>query len=165
MERKNNKKLSIAVVILVIILIALIVFILQSFSSNNQEEATFTASNRIINETNTITETVVNEQEQNIVQNNETQTNTAEENVVTGGSTSTETFEENPQTEEQKALDIAKKDWGNTEDIGDSIVYFDVDGIEPSGEYRVLVTQDTKLIAYYMVNVSEGTFTKKVLNQ
>ncbi len=161
--KKNNKKLTIALGILVIILIVLIAFSILSLSSNNQEETSFTASNRIINEANAITETVVNEQEQNIVQNEEVTTNTVQENVVTGGST--ETFEENPQTEEQKALDIAKKDWESTSNMGDSTVYFDVDGIEPSGEYRVLVTQDTKLIAYYMVNVSTGTFTKKVLNQ
>ena len=161
--KKNNKKLTIALGILVIILIVLIAFSILSLSSNNQEETSFTASNRIINEANAITETVVNEQEQNTVQNEEVTTNTVQENVVTGGST--ETFEENPQTEEQKALDIAKKDWESTSNMGDSTVYFDVDGIEPSGEYRVLVTQDTKLIAYYMVNVSTGTFTKKVLNQ
>lgn len=161
--KKNNKKLTIALGILVIILIVLIAFSILSLSSNNQEETSFTASNRIINEANAITETVVNEQEQNIVQNEEVTTNTVQENVVTGSST--ETFEENPQTEEQKALDIAKKDWESTSNMGDSTVYFDVDGIEPSGEYRVLVTQDTKLIAYYMVNVSTGTFTKKVLNQ
>ena len=161
--KKNNKKLTIALGILVIILIVLIAFSILSLSSNNKEETSFTASNRIINEANAITETVVNEQEQNIVQNEEVTTNTVQENVVTGGST--ETFEESPQTEEQKALDIAKKDWESTSNMGDSTVYFDVDGIEPSGEYRVLVTQDTKLIAYYMVNVSTGTFTKKVLNQ
>ena len=161
--KKNNKKLTIALGILVIILIVLIAFSILSLSSNNQEETSFTASNRIINEANAITETVVNEQEQNTVQNEEVTTNTVQENVVTGGST--ETFEENPQTEEQKALDIAKKDWESTSNMEDSTVYFDVDGIEPSGEYRVLVTQDTKLIAYYMVNVSTGTFTKKVLNQ
>ena len=161
--KKNNKKLTIALGVLVIILIVLIAFSILSLSSNNQEETSFTASNRIINEANAITETVVNEQEQNTVQNEEVTTNTVQENVVTGGST--ETFEENPQTEEQKALDIAKKDWESTSNMGDSTVYFDVDGIEPSGEYRVLVTQDTKLIAYYMVNVSTGTFTKKVLNQ
>ena len=161
--KKNNKKLTIALGILVIILIVLIAFSILSLSSNNQEETSFTASNRIINEANAITETVVNEQEQNTVQNEEVTTNIVQENVVTGGST--ETFEENPQTEEQKALDIAKKDWESTSNMGDSTVYFDVDGIEPSGEYRVLVTQDTKLIAYYMVNVSTGTFTKKVLNQ
>ena len=161
--KKNNKKLTIALGILVIILIVLIAFSILSLSSNNQEETSFTASNRIINEANAITETVVNEQEQNTVQNEEVTTNTVQENAVTGGST--ETFEENPQTEEQKALDIAKKDWESTSNMGDSTVYFDVDGIEPSGEYRVLVTQDTKLIAYYMVNVSTGTFTKKVLNQ
>ena len=81
--KKNNKKLTIALGILVIILIVLIAFSILSLSSNNQEETSFTASNRIINEANAITETVVNEQEQNIVQNEEVTTNTVQENVVT----------------------------------------------------------------------------------
>ena len=71
--KKNNKKLTIALGILVIILIVLIAFSILSLSSNNQEETSFTASNRIINEANAITETVVNEQEQNTVQNEQTE--------------------------------------------------------------------------------------------
>ncbi len=158
MKKSNNKVLTIILIILLIALIGLIMWVIQK---NEQGNGTITTANRIYNETkNELNEQEINTNIQtNAEQNNNVVNNEiSKENEVQGNSSS-ETFEEDPKTEEEKAIEIAKKDWGNT-----TGVYFDVDGIEPSGEYRVLVTKDTKLIAYYMVNVSNETFTKKVLN-
>lgn len=156
MKKGNNKVLTIILIILLIALIGLIIWVIQK---NEQGNGTITTANRIFNETRN----ELNEQETNIQINAEQNNNIvnneiSKENEVQGNSSS-ETFEDDPKTEEEKAIEIAKKDWGDT-----TGVYFDVDGIEPSGEYRVLVTKDTRLIAYYMVNISNGTFTKKVLN-
>lgn len=156
MKKGNNKVLTIILIILLIALIGLIIWVIQK---NEQGNGTITTANRIFNETRN----ELNEQETNIQINAEQNNNIvnneiSKENEVQGNSSS-ETFEDDPKTEEEKAIEIAKKDWGDT-----TGVYFDVDGIEPSGEYRVLVTKDTRLIAYYMVNMSNGTFTKKVLN-
>ena len=67
---------------------------------------------------------------------------------------------EEPKTEKEKAKEIVKKDWGNGSNYEISI-----DGINQNGSYIVTVrnSNTTEALAYYIVNVKDGTFTKKVM--
>ena len=70
-----------------------------------------------------------------------------------------ETEEETPQTNEQKALKIVEDDWNASE------VTFYVQGMDNNGNYIVTVSDaDTKVLAFYTVNVEDGTFTKRETN-
>ena len=93
---------------------------------------------------------------------NEVINETANEEVSneTENSVSSETFEESPKTSKEKVIDIVKKDWGN-----DASVTFVVDGMDENGNYRVSVrNSETEALAYYTVNVTDGTFTKREMN-
>lgn len=73
----------------------------------------------------------------------------------------TETFDEEPKTEQEKAIQIVKKDYGN-----DTNIKINVEGMDENGRQIVTVrnSQTTEALAFYFVNVSEGTFTKKEMN-
>ena len=67
---------------------------------------------------------------------------------------------ENPEKEKtdlEKAIEIVEEDWGP-----DSSVYFAQDGIE-NGKYKICVRDksSTAALAWYTVNVEDGTFTKE----
>ena len=60
----------------------------------------------------------------------------------------------------EKAIDIVKKDWGK-----DSSVNFSVQGMDGNGNYIVVVSDsNTVTLAFYSVNVSNETFTKREMN-
>lgn len=95
--------------------------------------------------------------ETNVIENENKIQNTVEnENTVTK-----EILDEAPQTEEDKAIQIVKKDYGT-----DSNVKIAVEGMDENGREIVVVreTETTKAIAFYFVNVSSGTFDKKEMN-
>jgi len=112
----------------------------------NQEENTEVENETIENE---IVENVIDEKNENTIENK------------TENTTSSETFEEEPKTEEEKAKDIVIKDWGNTNNIE-----IGVDGMNQNGSYIVTVrdSKTTEALAFYTVNVKDGTFTKKEMN-
>lgn len=96
---------------------------------------------------NNVNEEVVNEEENNIA------------NEV-----SSETFEEEPKTEQEKAINIVKTDWtgnGNSQNVK-----FTSDGMDASGRYIISVRDKdtTEALAFYTVNVSDKTFTKREMN-
>lgn len=102
----------------------------------------------------------LNEEISNIINEiDDTELNTVEENVVEN--TTTETFEETPKTEEEKAISIVKKDYGTSENIKIS-----VEGMDENGRHIVVVrnSETTQALAFYFVNVSNSTFTKKEMN-
>ena len=70
-------------------------------------------------------------------------------------------FEESPKTAEEKAIDIAKKDFGTN-----SNATFSVEGIDGNGNYIVAVRNSgtTEALAFYNVNVTSQTFTKREMN-
>ena len=55
-------------------------------------------------------------------------------------------------------MNIAKKDWGNSNNV-----YFSFDGIDSDGNYRVCVRNNstTYTIRTYIININTGTFTIK----
>lgn len=74
---------------------------------------------------------------------------------------SSETFQESPQTLEEKAVAIAKRDWGENTNIE-----FLVEGMNQNGYYIIAVrnSQTTEALAFYTVDVATETFTKKEKN-
>ena len=138
-----NKK--VCIVIVVIILLGIICGIMlnkNSKNTNNQNEEKRLEENSVVdNETvNEVQETVTNSEKEN---------------------TTTETFTEEPKTAEEKAIAIAKKDYGNEQGVK-----FGVEGIDESGRYIVTVrnSDTTEALAFYFVNVTNSTFTKKEMN-
>lgn len=145
-----NKK-TIIILIILIIIIGIICGI--AFSKNANKNIT---TNTQKQEENTIT----NEQTNNIA--NELIENEIEENNIpeTKEPTITEPEDpkETPQTEEEKAIEIVKKDMGVSDEIK-----FEIEGKDSKG--RIIVTvrnvQTTEALQFYHVDVSNGTFIKE----
>lgn len=151
-------------VLSVVIILAIIIFLsyVGTLPSNEKEENNKTNQNitteRVNEETNNVENEIdTNNRIENEIQNeivNDDAQNKVENTV------SSETFEESPKTSEEKAIDIAKKDWGN-----DNSVNFSVQGIDGNGNYIVVVSDsNTVSLAFYTVNVSNETFTKREMN-
>lgn len=114
------------------------------------------------------TNTIVNEVQVNEVSNdisiaNEVKENTVE-NIIENTTeqeelTHTETFSEDPKTEEQKAIDIVKKDYGTA----DNIEFFIEKAEDGRGRkiVEVIDSETTRVLAYYYVDVQHGTFDKQ----
>lgn len=153
-----KKAAAIIIAIILIVIICICIFTSRENIENTNNENISTNETEINNE-------VVNEQQNEVVENEivnkeeNTQIEEKEENIVEN-TTRTETFEESPATAEKKAIDIVKKDWGN-----DSNVNFSMQGMDENGNYIVVVTNsDTVSLAFYTVNVSNKTFTKREMN-
>lgn len=135
-----------AIIIATIGIIAGILFIGNNSNKNNE-----VITNVIVNDVkaNVITNTIVNKNINTIVEN------TAVENV-TKNETTTETFSEKPKTIQEKAILIAKNNYGEGSNIEFSVVQID-DG---KGRVVVLVTDanTTQALAYYHVDVENNTF-------
>lgn len=116
-----------------------------NYNFENKEELNQEATNLI---TNIVDDETVNEIKDNI--NNEEKTNT-----------STEIFTESPKTADEKAIAIAKKDYGDKQGIK-----FGIEGMDEKGRYIVTVrnSETTEALAFYFVNVDNSTFTKKEMN-
>lgn len=141
------KKILSVVIILIVIMLGSYIFNLQN---DNEKDNTNTINN--IGENKEIT------QQSNVVYANEI-TNDIVVNEIEN-TTSSETLEESPKTSEQKAIDIAKKDWGN-----DSNVNFSVQGMDGNGNYIVVVSDSSTVsLAFYSVNIKNETFTKREMN-
>ena len=159
MRRPTNITIA-GIVILIIIVICVVVFSgNKKQNTNNVETENTQISNNVINNSNTINE---NENVQNEVENtvNEEQVqNEIEnpiENEVSNVAEQTEVFEETPRNAEEKALRIVENDWTGSD------VAFSVNGMDANGNYIVQVTDaNTTVLAFYTVNVGNGTFTKK----
>lgn len=142
-------------IILIIIIGAIVgfVYLLKDANPNTQEISNTKNNTFDFNEIlsdkkeNDVNEEVVNEEE-----------NTTENEV------SSETFEEEPKTEQDKAIDIVKTDWtgnGNSQNVK-----FTADGMDANGRYIISVRDKdtTEALAFYTVNVSDKTFTKREMN-
>lgn len=157
---KKTVYIGICVVILIIVIVICGMLFLKQEKEHNsilhntelQNEGMEKQINEIPHEAteNFLENTTVNETEKNEISQNEIE-----------NTTSSETFEENPQTAEQKAIAIAKKDWGN-----DANIEFSVDGMDEKGNYIVAVrnSETTQALAFYTINVTTQTFNKKELN-
>lgn len=149
------KKTTVIVIIAIIILGIIVGVMIFNKEENPNKKFNEINGNEISNVIglNQVTNEVVNNQIENTV-NNDVQ-NKEENNV------SSEIITENPKTLEEKAVDIAKNDYG-----AQSNIQFSFEGQNAKGEYIVSVrdASSTEALAFYTINVSNNTFTKKVLN-
>lgn len=164
-----NKNIKTILLIVVVIIVIGVIAIFGSNILNKNENVNETQNS--INETNQNMKIEVNETENNVV--NETQNNTTEnevenkqvENNIENNNTTTQNVVTNETTEvlqndgasnEEKAINIVKSDWGTTENV-----YFVTMGIDASGKYIVTVNDSstTATLAWYLVDVVTGTFS------
>ena len=150
----------------ILILIAIILVVGVCFFVTRELNKEDKAGNNVVNTNssqNNVKEKKVNEtsnNKNNIIENNITNTVNVE-NAIQNTETvesNTETFEDTPQTEEEKAISIVKKDWG----ANDVNVKIAIEGINDNGTYIVTVrdSETTEAKAFYKVNVKSGTFEK-----
>lgn len=155
------KKSTYGIIAIIIILMIAIICVF-AFTGNNKKENN-TMNNTMVNEENNINQNEqINEQVNEAITNeieNEISSEIVENKVE--NTTSSETFEESPKTAEEKAIDIAKKDFGTN-----SNVTFSVEGIDENGNYIVVVrnSKTTEALAFYNINVTSQTFTKKEMD-
>lgn len=148
-----NKNIKTILLIILIIIIIAVIAIFGCNILNNNEDVNETQNS--INETSqnmqsTVNETeteknVVNEVQNNVIENKiENNVNNTIENVVTNQTT--EVLENDGASNEEKAINIVKKDWGTTEGV-----YFVTMGIDASGKYIVTVNDSstTATLAWY----------------
>ena len=157
-----KKGIIIVGILLAIVLVVGAYFITKDMYSNKNGENKVTNTSTNSNSPNTTKENKVTNTTTNKNNTVNNTTNTVVDNSIGNTTTneiSTETFEDNPQTEEQKAISIVKKDWG----ANDVSVKIAVEGINENGAYRVTVrdSSTTELKASYKVDVKTGTFDKK----
>ncbi|MBP3255903.1 MAG: hypothetical protein J6M60_05395 [Clostridia bacterium] len=150
------------------ILIAIVVVVGISYFATRELNKAEKNENNITNTSSTITkkdskENKVNETsnvQKNTVENNIENTtnkeNTVENTIVEENST--KDSETVPQTEEEKAISIVKKDWG----ANDVNVKIAIEGINEDGTYIVTVrdSSTTEAMAFYKVNVKNNSFDK-----
>lgn len=98
----------------------------------------------------------------NILQNQVVQ-NEIIENETTSNTQQGEnqTSENEPKTEEEKAIKIVKEDYKQSDNVE-----FSMEGIDSEGNKIVVIRnpETTAALAFYFVNVSNNTFTKKEMN-
>ena len=130
------KKRNIIVILVILIMIIAICFF--AFTGNNKKSKENTQTSATINLT----------QNETIIENN---TN----------NTTSEVLEDTPATSEEKAINIVKKDCKDETNIE-----ITVEGMNENGDYIVVVrnAETTEAKAFYSVNITRQTFTKKEMN-
>lgn len=157
----KSKTSTIIIFILVIMLIAIGIFMFGEMNKDSKQKTTSTNATK---EDNKVGNQIANEITENTLINETISDEIvidSSENIIENTTTSTEIFEEEPKTAKEKAINIVKKDWGE-----DKIVDISIDGIDNNGNYIVAVRDSatTEAKAFYIVNTSNGTFTKKEMD-
>lgn len=163
----NKKKMIIAISAIVIILIIIIALVIKLVSINkNKGNEIVETNNNTVTDNNEIEENVIENnvdknEEVNKVENNDSQSG-AEANGAINQSTPVADSEQEvdretiqkQETDKEKAINIAKKDWGT-----DNSVYFSFEGLN-NGKYTVSVrdANTTRAIRYYHINIETGRF-------
>ena len=155
-------KKSTYVIIGIIIILMIAIICIFAFTGNYKKENN-TINNTMVNEESNINQNEQMNEQVNEVTSNEIENEVSSEPVenTLETTTSSEIFEESPKTAEEKAIDIAKKDFGTN-----SNATFSVEGIDGNGNYIVAVRNSgtTEALAFYNVNVTSQTFTKREMN-
>lgn len=158
MEKKSKILLGILAIVLIIFagyMLAKHMDVLQTNANN--EEMNKNEINEVVNQVlNEIKDEVQNPVEENVIQNKidntiENSTTNDTNNVETNGA---QTGEE----DRQKAIDMAKKEWGE-----DDSVSFKIDEQTEDGKFVVSVVDKntTKVIFWYAVDVKNNTIEEK----
>ena len=130
---------------------------LNEVEENKKEDENIAEEN--VTEENSVEEnnTSKNENEENTVNENKTKENTKKEDITnkTQEDTSSNSTEKDP---EKKALSLAKKKWGNT----NNDVYFDVED-ESKGVYTIVVRDNNTTVEMvtYKVDINKDTVTEQ----
>lgn len=91
---------------------------------------------------------------QSKVDDNKQEDNKEKEDETKKEAEENKTEEETNSTNEEKAIELAKKEYGVT----DGGIYYRIDQIQSNTQYIVSVrNKDTSVLAWYIVDVSEGT--------
>lgn len=164
--KKDRKKLIIISAVITVILICLIVLLTVKLinirknknSSNNVNENVEIKNeidNNVVNNENELNNEVNNQTESNTNQNTENNTTTKNEPIVDPKQEVDKQTIQKEENNQEKAINIVKKDWGE-----DNSVYFSFEGIDNSGKYMVCVRdQDTHTLRSYKIDINAGTFT------
>lgn len=169
---KNKGKMIIILVLMIILIIVTVILtnkLISLMTSKEPDDIMVRIDNTIENHLNNTVQgnNIANAIDENVI-NNTVENNTVNENNstvnqnVVNNNTSTgkeqevdkETIEKEENSQE-KAINIAKNDWGE-----DSNVYFSYEGID-NGKYIVYVRNNTttRVLRIYTIDVSSGTFT------
>lgn len=161
-----QKKMKVIVSILVIIIIIVGFFLVYTLLNKNTYNA---SSNQVI--TNNIGNSTKNElnnnDDENIIKNevntinnmvdnnNKIENNTA--NNIVENKIENENSEIQEKTDEEKAIEIVKKDYGNNANVS-----FKIEQINPNGTYviRVMDAETSLVLQWYTVDPKTGKFTK-----
>lgn len=156
--KKEKKKLILisGVIAIILIIIALLIIKLVSLRKNKTDLETV---ENIEPEQNIITENVVEIDENNIEENsvsNEEEEQSAEMPQPEDTEEISKEVIETEESNEEKAINIAKNDWGD-----DNSVYFSLGGKNSEGKYIVEVREEetTYLISTYIIDVNTEKFT------
>lgn len=162
MQNPKKKIIIIVVAVILVMLITLLTIILINIEKNKQKEVSNLNQNAI--ESNIIENIAENKIENELITNTIVDESKKEENN-SSAITPTTSEEEVTKTEiekevnnKEKAINIAKKAWGE-----DSNVYFTFETIESNGNYVVYVREKetTRTISVYTINLQTGTYTKE----
>lgn len=165
----KKKKIIVATIISIILVIAIVLLTIKLINiRKNKQDITVINENLVIenkmDSNNEINNEPSNEtQDSNEIQNN-IENNTIDEDIAQNTIQSTPVADPEQEVDKQtiqqeddnkeKAINIAKKDWGE-----DNSVYFSFEGVN-NGKYTVSVreTDTTRAIRYYHINVSDESF-------
>lgn len=162
MQNKKKKIIIIVVAVILVILITLLTIILINIEKNKQKEVSNLNQNAI--ENNIIENKTENTIENELITNTIVEETEKEENNSTaitpdkGEEEVTKTEIEKEVNDKEKAINIAKKAWGE-----DNNVYFTFETIDSKGNYIVYVreAETTRAISAYTINIQTGTYTKE----
>lgn len=162
---KNVKKSLIVIAIVILLFVAIWLMydvVKEKPVDSEQTNANFVDENTgLDNFINGLFENVTsdkpeeNKVEENIVKEDKTDNNEeTEENDVQEAGTSGESVT----SKEERAVELVKKEWGETEGL-----YFSNDAIDTEGRYIVSVhdRSTTNTLAFFIVDVDSGLVTKK----
>lgn len=165
MEDNRKRIITISTIIVIILVIGIILLGFKLIDIKKKKENIAAINENIITENEINNNVIKNENDVDNEINNEVENN-VNQNIVNDNAT-TETPIADPEQEvdkqtiqkeennQEKAVNIAKKDWGE-----DNSVYFSFEGIDESGKYMVCVRdQETRALRFYKIDINTGTFT------
>ena len=167
MEDKRKKLIIVSIVIGVILIITIVLtikLILIKKKSNNETILNTAGSEENVMQENEIGNTVENTNENN--ESNTTENTNIENTNLPSNNVGQNTTIADPEqevdketiqkqeTDKEKAINIAKKDWGT-----DNSVYFSYEGTSNSKSIVSVRSNDTtRALRYYYINVNNGSF-------
>ncbi len=153
------KKVTWIIIIVAIILAGIICTVVYDQAKKVLPSTTANTNNiNNMQENDSLTNKVDDNTSQNEVVQNEVIENEITSNTQEGENKAPEN---DPKNEEEKAIQIVKKDYKQSQNVE-----FSSEGTDSEGN-RIVVVRDpetTQALAFYSVNVSNNTFTKKEMN-